>query len=123
MCSIISPCHKYALEELLDLWHIGLLIQQATTASSSIFNATYFLRYRSSRRGRRWGALVLLLVNVAFLTHAVYLTLLTAQGSEALFSLVTSPRFVATVGVFSQLPSLLITLLVLRRKRRKHGPA
>lgn len=107
----------------MNLWHIALLIQQAITASSSIFNAAYFLRYRSSRPGRRWGALVLSLVNVAFLVHAALLTLLTAQASEPVFSLVTSPRFVATVGVFSQLPSLLITLLVLRRKRRKHGPA
>ena len=108
---------------MADLWYLALLLQQGTTLVSSGFTALYFLRYRSPRRGRRWGALALTLVNLAFFVQGLYLGILPAATEKEAATLLNNPRLVLTVGAFPLAASFLISAFIIRRRGHRNNGA
>jgi hypothetical protein len=64
-----------------DAWEVALVCQQGLTAMVSGFNVYHFAGYSSSLRRRRWGAMALVLVNLAFLVQSLYLGVLLAASA------------------------------------------
>ena len=89
----------------------ALAVQQGLTALASAFNAHHFLSHPYRGR-RRLGALVLALVNLAFLAQALFLGLLPLLAPGPVPGL----RGRLAVGVLPLAASALIALLVLRRR-------
>ena len=56
----------------MDLFATMLIAQYLLTALSSGFNAVYFWNYRSPRRGRRVGAMVLFGLSLALVVESLY---------------------------------------------------
>ncbi|MBI4337035.1 MAG: hypothetical protein HY683_04310 [Chloroflexi bacterium] len=94
---------------------LGLLAaERGITAVASSFNTVSFLRYRSSKRGRRLGALVLALTNGAFLAQSLVPPLPSGAAEVA-----GALRVALLVGVLPLLTSVAMAGLVLRA--RLHG--
>ena len=100
-------------------WELTLLQQQSLIVLCSGFNALHFLGYRSSKRGRRWGAKTLALVNLAFLVQSLYLGLLPSLIGREDMSLLLSNRLRFTVGGLPLAASLLISAFVIRWRKAK----
>ncbi len=100
-------------------WEFALLLEQGLIVLSSGFNSLHFLGYRSSKRGRRWGAKTLVLVNLAFLVQALYLGLLPSLIGTEDMSLLFSSRLRFTVGSLPLAASILISAFVIRWRRTK----
>ena len=100
-------------------WELALLLQQGLIALSSGFNVFHFLSYYSSKRGRRWGAKALVLVNLAFLVQSLYLGLLPFLIAMEGVSLLLNSRFRFIVGILPLSASAMITIFVIRWRRSK----
>ncbi len=94
-----------------------LVLQYLVTASSSAFNATYFMRHRSQVWRRRVGALALALISLAVTGGRLYLALLTLSWNNSGVGLPFSPGYWLVVGLLACLGSLLITSLIIRQLR------
>ncbi len=99
-----------------DAWEMALLFQQGATALASGFNAWHFAAYYSPFRRRRWGAMALVLVNVAFCVQALWLGVLPALAGERA---VTAPQARFAAGWLPLAASALMTAFVLKRARRR----
>ncbi|MFQ5860515.1 MAG: hypothetical protein ACE5IG_03080 [Dehalococcoidia bacterium] len=101
-------------------WELALLAQQGLTAGFSAFNAYHFLNYPRVQRGRRWGALTLALVNLAFLVQSLYIGLLPSLLSlDWSVVVLANTRLRLLTGLLPLAASALITLLILRWRWRR----
>ena len=91
------------------------VLERGITAICSVFNALYFAGYRSGLRRRRVGALVLLVVNLAFLVQSLYFGLLPYFTRLDLVTLIANPGLRLAAGLLPLVASFLITLLILRQ--------
>jgi hypothetical protein len=95
------------------------LLLYGVTAVSSGFNARYFWRYRTARRGRRMAALALALVQGAvFLENGYFAGLFVRSGS---FVVALAPGPWLFLRAALAVSSLAITVLVLRSGARAPG--
>lgn len=102
-------------------WDTALVLEQGLTALFSAFNTFHFLGYRSPRRGRRWGALALALVNLAFLIQSLYLGILPALLGLVSAEVLLNTRLRLAAGVFPLASSLLISAFILRWRLRRRN--
>ncbi len=99
-------------------WELALVFQSCMTAAASGFNAFQFLVYPTKQRRRRWGALTLMVISLAFLVQSLYLGIVPWVAAEAGELLVEpKPRFLA--GVLPLLASLLVLSFVIVGLRRR----
>lgn len=94
-----------------------LLMQRAVTVFVSGFNAFYFYRYRSPRGGRRFGAIVLTLINLAIAAESVAFGLLPAVAIGDIAWLTAGSRIVASS--LSLFVALTIAALIIRQQIRR----
>jgi hypothetical protein len=99
-----------------DAWEVALVCQQGLTAAVSGFNVYRFAGYSSPLRRRRWGAIALVLVNLAFLVQSLYLGVLPPFLDEGLF---LAPELRFAVGWMPLAASALIAAFIFRRARRR----
>ena len=104
----------------MDFFATMLIVQYLLTALSSGFNAGYFWRYRSPRRGRRVGAAVLFALSLALLLESLYFGLFAlSQGLGYSPEFFLEPhRWLMARGLVC-LGSLAISALVLRKMMRR----
>ncbi len=106
----------------MGTWELALASQQGLTALCSGFNAFYFLAYRSTHGRRRWGAMCLALVNLAFLIQSLYLGILPAMvGGDEASAVVMSPRLRLTSGTLPLVASLMMATFVVLKLKAKRG--
>ena len=93
-----------------------LLAQRAVTVALSGYNALYFASYRSPRGGRRFGAAVLALINVAIGAESLAFGLSSiAWGLGA----AASAGIQAVAASLSLAAALVMTALIVLRHIRK----
>lgn len=104
------------MEEYTPSLNPLIATQFALTALASLFNAAYFSAYRCREKRHRLAALVLLVVNLAFLAQSLYLLLAGRPGGfwPGLPWLLS--------GFFSFIAAVLMSLLILRRWLREGKP-
>jgi hypothetical protein len=96
-------------------WIACLLLENGLTVGASAFNAYYFIRYSSRHRRRRWGAFALALVNLALLAQSAYFGLLPYLQAGHY----PNVKAHCIVGLLPLAASLLITIFILRRRKRR----
>ena len=99
-------------------WELALVFQSCMTAVASGFNAFQFLVYPTKQRRRRWGALTLMVISLAFLVQSLYLGIVPWAASEA-GELLMEPKSRFLVGVLPMLASLLVLSFVMAGMRRR----
>lgn len=97
----------------MDYLDGALVAQRALTAVSSGYNALHFLGYRTPGRGRRLAALILALVNAAFLGGSLHPALTEWLRQDLSIG---SPGLLA--GALPLLASLAISVAILRGRFR-----
>ena len=111
-------CYHFGHEEgeVLDFFDVVLIAQYLLTALSSGFNASYFWSYRSPRRGRRIGALVLFGLSLSLVIESIYFGLFAVSLSSGLeCTFFTEARHWLAARGLVCLGSLAISVLVLRK--------
>ena len=123
ICHDTSSCggavhEEEGLEIPLDL---ALVTQQGATALFSAFNAFYFLNRQWVPQRRRWGAMALVLVNLAFLVQSLYLGVLPSLLGVNAREVALDPRVRLVAGLLPFAAALVITVFILRHwlRRRK----
>ena len=106
---------------MADGWEWALVFQQGLTALASGLNTLHFLGYHSYRRRRRWGALTLAVVNLAFLVQGLYLGILPTVTGQQVGELLDSARVRFFTGILPSLGSLLILAFVILSRRNTRG--
>ena len=99
-------------------WEWVLVFQYGFVALASGYNLFYFLNYHSRRRRRRWGALTLAIVNLAFLVQSLYLGVLPALMEREVGELLESPQTRFFIGLLPLVASLLILVFVITSRRK-----
>lgn len=100
----------------MDFSQAVLTAQYLLTALSSGFNAVYFWRYRSPRRGRRVGAVVLFGLSLALVIESLYFGLFAlSQGLEWGREFFLEPRRWLLARGLVCLGSLAISALIVRK--------
>ena len=99
-------------------WELALVFQSCMTAAASGFNAFQFLVYPTKQRRRRWGALTLMVISLAFLVQSLYLGIVPWAASVA-GELLMEPKSRFLVGVLPMLASLLVLSFVMAGLRRR----
>ena len=94
-----------------------LLLLRAVTVFVSGFNALYFYRYRSPRGGRRLGAMVLALINLAIAAESLAFGLLPAIAFGDLAWLTEGSQIVASS--LSLFVALTIAALIIRQQIKR----
>ena len=98
-----------------------ILAQSIVTAISSGCNALYFLRYRSTVRRRRVGALALGLLSAALLMESLYFSgYALLQGNDCGGLLAEAGYWLAARSLVC-IGSLLMSTLILRQQMAKRG--
>jgi len=95
--------------------HSLVFAQYFATAASSAFNACYFLGYRSPKRRRRIGAIVLAFVSLAIFIESLYFGFFALYQDEQWASdFFLHPSYWLAARLLLCLGSLLISALILR---------
>jgi hypothetical protein len=99
----------------------GLVIAQyAITAISSAFNASYFMRYRSSEARRRIGSKVLAILSLAIFAESIYFGLFALfQGRSWGYDFFLQPGHWFMARLLLCIASVVITVLILRQLRKR----
>ncbi len=98
-------------------WEWALVFQSGLTALASSFNAFQFLVYPTTQRKRRWGAVTLMIINLAFLVQSLYLGFLPSLTGGDAGDLLENPRVRFFTGLLPLLASFLILTFVITRQR------
>ncbi len=94
-----------------------LLMQRAVTVFVSGFNTLYFFRYRSPRGGRRFGAIVLTLINLTIAVESLAFGLLPAIALGDFAWLTAGSQIVASS--LSLFVVLTIAALIIRQRLKR----
>ena len=98
-------------------WEWALVFQSGLTALASSFNAFQFLVYPTTQRKRHWGAVTLMIINLAFLVQSLYLGFLPSLTGGDAGDLLENPRVRFFTGLLPLLASFLILTFVITRQR------
>lgn len=100
----------------MDFFEAMLVAQYLLNALSSGFNAVYFWNYRSPRRGRRVGAMVLFGLSLALVMESLYFGLFAlCRGLEWGPDFFLEPRRWLMARGLVCLGSLAISAIILRK--------
>lgn len=91
------------------------ILERGVTALSSILNVFYFALYRSRLKRRKIGAVVLVVVNLAFLIQSLYFGFLPYFARLNVAILAGDAGLGLLAGLLPMIASLLITLLIVRQ--------
>lgn len=97
---------------MLNGWELALVVQYGATTLASGFNAFHFLAYPWHHRRRRWGAFILVLVNLAFLAQSLYLGILPSLAGEGVKEVVRNLQVRFFTGLLPLVASLFILAFV-----------
>lgn len=96
--------------------HNLVLAQFIVTALSGAFNACYFFGYRSPKRRRRIGAIVLAVVSLAIFIESLYFGLFSFyRGQEWAIAFFLNPSLWLGARLLLCFGSLFISVLILRQ--------
>ena len=92
-----------------------LLVQRSLTIALSGYNAFYFATYRTPRRGRRLGAVVLTLINLAVGAESLAFLLLRVADNYGILTVSGQ----VTAATLSLATVLVMAALIMRQRIRR----